>query len=595
MRPQHFVAASLLSIGTYASPLSQVKSKLVVKRQGPGSYYAITGPTGGVQPRLEIRDLEKTGNMWNLYLLAMTEFQAMDQSLIDSWYQIAGIHGMPWIEWDGVSGSTEDRDVGQMGYCPHNMLLFGTWHRPYLTLFEQKLQQIAISIAGRFPTSTRLAYQTAASQLRIPFWDWAKALPTSQPVVPTALSVEKVDVTFPNGTAASIDNPLYDYNFHPLDNSQINGTGCPPNSGTGGLPVVCDTKTSTIRASQDFNDNATLDSRLRAILTSQRSTLYKILSQWQNFDQFSNNGNCGGTQGRIGSLEGLHGPIHTRNFPGHMSPTAVTAFDPMFWFHHANVDRQLALYQAVFPETYMGTCAADTPTFTIDRGESLDASSGLTPFHKNAAGDFWSSTDARSIQNMGYTYPELVRNPPNATLVASIKAQYSGPADVPVTAPKSAKRDDKNATTTELYLAQVNLPLYGLDNGVGGASAYDVLVFVGDVSGSPKNWTHSDNFYGIASTIGGGIQSDQIAITTVDLSEALQKGIDSGATTKGEAVDYLKKNLRYRLQIGNVKIPREKVKDLKVSLISTKVEVAQSDDVFDRWVGGFKEHGEVDG
>lgn len=35
---------------------------------------------------------------------------------------------------------------------------------------------------------------------------------------------EKVSVTFPNGTTKQIDNPLYDYNFHPLDNKEINGT-----------------------------------------------------------------------------------------------------------------------------------------------------------------------------------------------------------------------------------------------------------------------------------------------------------------------------------------------------------------------------------
>lgn len=60
-----------------------------------------------------------------------------------------------------------------------------------------------------------------------------------------------------------------------------------------------------------------------------------------------------------------------------MAPSAVTAFDPMFWFHHANVDRQLALYQAVFPDTYMGPCAAGTPTFTVERGEMLTADSGM--------------------------------------------------------------------------------------------------------------------------------------------------------------------------------------------------------------------------
>jgi tyrosinase len=60
-------------------------------RQTPGSYYPITGPSGGVHPRLEIRQLQQTGEMWNLFLLALQEFEAMDQTVIDSYYQIAGV------------------------------------------------------------------------------------------------------------------------------------------------------------------------------------------------------------------------------------------------------------------------------------------------------------------------------------------------------------------------------------------------------------------------------------------------------------------------------------------------------------------------
>ncbi|KAF2006059.1 Di-copper centre-containing protein, partial [Amniculicola lignicola CBS 123094] len=356
---------------------------------------------------MELRELEKTKEMWNLFLLAMTDFQKMDQNTIDSWFQIAGIHGMPWADWDGVHASTADRSLNT-GYCTHNNLLFSTWHRPYLVLFEQKLQKIATGIANKFPSATRAKYQDAAKRLRLPFWDWAKNVPTTEPVVPTSLSVEKVSVTLSDGSSAQIDNPLYDYNFHPLDHTQINGTF-----------------QQTIRASQDFNDNATLDSRLRSILRFQRADLFKILSQYQKFDHFSSNAQCGENTGRLGSIESVHGPIHVKNFPGHMSPSSVTAFDPMFWFHHANVDRQVALYQAVFPTTYVGSCAANTATWTIDVGDPLDGTSALTPFHKTAAGAFWTSNDVRDITKLGYTYPELVGNPPNATLVASIKAQYS--------------------------------------------------------------------------------------------------------------------------------------------------------------------------
>jgi len=85
MRLAYVAAASLLSTLSYASPLMTFH-----ERQAPGSYYPITGPTGGVQPRLEIRQLQQTGEMWNLFLLAMEEFELMDQKEIDSYYQIAG-------------------------------------------------------------------------------------------------------------------------------------------------------------------------------------------------------------------------------------------------------------------------------------------------------------------------------------------------------------------------------------------------------------------------------------------------------------------------------------------------------------------------
>ena len=91
MKSTHLAATSLLSALSYGSPPHAVSNELVAARQAAGSYFAITGASGGVYPRLELRDLEKTGEMWNLYLLAMTNFQAMNQNEIASWYQIAGM------------------------------------------------------------------------------------------------------------------------------------------------------------------------------------------------------------------------------------------------------------------------------------------------------------------------------------------------------------------------------------------------------------------------------------------------------------------------------------------------------------------------
>jgi tyrosinase len=89
---------------------------------------------------------------------------------------------------------------------------------------QQKLQSIAKGIADKFPSATKSKYQDAATKLRVPYWDSFKALATSTPIYPTAISNAQVQVTFPNGTKASIANPLYNYRFHPFDTKQINGT-----------------------------------------------------------------------------------------------------------------------------------------------------------------------------------------------------------------------------------------------------------------------------------------------------------------------------------------------------------------------------------
>ncbi|KAF2642681.1 Di-copper centre-containing protein [Massarina eburnea CBS 473.64] len=596
------VASLFMNIG-YASPIagrdaSEIASYspfIFEKRQGPGSYYAITGATGGVHPRVEIRDLEKAGGeMWNLFLLAMTAFQAMDQGVLDSYYQIAGIHGMPWTSWDGVEGSGADISGSQMGYCPHGQALFGTWHRPYLILFEN-LQKVAASIANTFPDATRDKYQDAATKIRIPYWDWAKSLPTDQPVVPTFVSTEKATVTFPNGTTASIDNPLYDYNFHPLDHTQINGTGCTLGTGpSGGLPSVCDNSLQTIRAALNASDHDALNRNLRRDLTSRRASLYAVLSQYQTFTQVISAQTCA-TLARVGNLESIHNPIHNAFFPGHMSPSSVAAYDPIFWFHHANVDRQIALFQAVFPDTYLESCEAATATYTIQTGTSLDSNSALTPFHKNAAGDFWTSSSSRNIVDLGYTYPELANGATNESIVASIKAQYSGPSDILVTTSKTQLQSSTTAAT-ELYLAEVKLPLYGLDDGDNGAAPYNVLLFLGEPKGDSNDWAFGENFIGTVSSLGGrNIQMENTTPAPIDLSATLAKAISAGVTTNEKAKDYLKTNLKYRLELGGVEIEKAKVSALKIYLISTEVEIAQSDDTFDRWVGGFKEHGRIEG
>jgi hypothetical protein len=50
---------------------------------------------------------------------------------LDKLIRCVGIHGRPYKGWDNVNGPNTDT-----GYCTHDSVLFPSWHRPYLALFE---------------------------------------------------------------------------------------------------------------------------------------------------------------------------------------------------------------------------------------------------------------------------------------------------------------------------------------------------------------------------------------------------------------------------------------------------------------------------
>jgi hypothetical protein len=68
--------------------------RLVIKAlalAGAVSAVVVTsGAEGGVQPRKEIRDLAKNKDEFDLYIQALTSFQAVDQKNITSYYGVAG-------------------------------------------------------------------------------------------------------------------------------------------------------------------------------------------------------------------------------------------------------------------------------------------------------------------------------------------------------------------------------------------------------------------------------------------------------------------------------------------------------------------------
>lgn len=117
------------------------------------------------------------------------------------------------------------------GFCTHSSILFLTWHRPYLALFEVrsslskefwKLSLTPIQaelykhvnfIANAYADDERKAeYVKAAKTFRMPYWDWARR---DLGVFPPQASSKKLNpVIRPKSIPGKSDiNPLANYIF----------------------------------------------------------------------------------------------------------------------------------------------------------------------------------------------------------------------------------------------------------------------------------------------------------------------------------------------------------------------------------------------
>jgi tyrosinase len=389
-----------------------------------GSFVAVTGVPGtAIYPRLEVRQMLFTKpNQWTLFVLALQKFQKMSQSDRMSWYQIAGIHGVPRQNWDGVGQCSSCK--GTDGYCTHDSVLFPGWHRAYLALFEQQFMVLVNELANSYPDNRRAWMTGAASTMRFPFWDWAAHPAPGYPTLPNVMSDKYITVESPTGMVTII-NPLFRHDFQspkdmvytPFINWQV--TLRYPNSNA-------NTASSTTASSTNAFDN------IRASLQDQ---VYQMFSTCKSFAGFAND-NSGSSSTRCSnSLEGIHNTIHTTLggpgsssvSAGHMTYLSTAAFDPGFWLHHMNVDRLFALWQGINPNSYGSSQAAPHATWTIPAGQVQDANSPLTPFHRNTNGDFWTSNQVRDWKVFKYTYPEFSNSDGSSKAIMSAVNKLYGP------------------------------------------------------------------------------------------------------------------------------------------------------------------------
>ncbi|KAF2435742.1 Di-copper centre-containing protein [Tothia fuscella] len=521
--------------------------------------------------------MQRTGGpAWDLYLLSLQAFQQKNQTEMFSWFQFSGIHGYPEVNWDGVESVANHQVVG---YAPHSAILFGPWHRLYLAAYEQIISQLAQDIAAQYPANQLAKYQAAATTLRIPYWDWANSA-----ALPACLSTPTITVNSPRGRT-SFDNPLASYLFHPVPNDG----SFPPGWDVSSLP-----KTSRL---PDGNGNSRTSELNRVLAANQaglRDNLYYLIARQTRYGPFSNNGfPIDQRNGQMDSIENIHNTIHGL-VGGHMNYVVISAYDPLFFLHHTNIDRIFSIWSAINPKSYVVPQKNSGGTYAQAPGSVEDIHTPLKPFHSDANGSFHTSTTARDTMTFGYSYPEVVdwNVTPNqlASNVRSIVNTLYAPAGS--LAKRSVSRIMRRAD------AQVRDWFVNFSVKRTVLAPVSVHFFMGEPPAQPENWSTASNLI-ISQMILPDLTPDNLgapALAQIPLTRSLinaQKNNQLKSTSVASVSSFLKTQLQWRVQTTTGEVLDAKtLTDFKISVVDQVVQETTPVDLFNQY-GQFNEHPEL--
>ncbi|KAF2675184.1 Di-copper centre-containing protein [Microthyrium microscopicum] len=505
---------------------SQVVADVFVVAPLKGGVNTVTGA------RPFRKDLETlNGPERDLYLQAIAEIQKADETDKLSWFQLAGIHGLPVATWDNVA--PYKNNPGNVGYAVHGCQLFLPWHRAYVLLLENIVSSHALDIAKRYPVGTRSTYITAAQNLRLPYWGWEK-----KPAVPSLVMDRTVKINSPNGPT-TIDNPLEAFSFHPPISPEwafYNGVD----------------RTFRCPDSQFHTNYTKFEDDWISTCANCRKDLYS--TYMDGSDSWPQAATGGG--GNIG-IENIHGQLHTV-LGGYMVDIQASAFDPAFFLHHVNVDRIWEIWSAIHPTNkYIEsrTCNAETFASPAPIGENL--TSPLYPFHMDSRGSFHTPQSVHYTKDLGYAYEDVqdwkFSNPDQlaADVISRVKREYQDLAGKKFVSQSDTNNTASAATQPKRWIIDFNLTLDTDQSAI-------VYFFYGQPPSNPDTWKTAENlaaFQAIPMNAQITLRSAQKIIAPIDAkvaSSGNSKAVAPPAPlTDGAIPQFLKDQLDWRVAVSN--------------------------------------------
>lgn len=337
------------------------------------------------------KDLWKLGETWNPTLLwyakAIRELQSRPLNDPTSWRFLAAIHGFNQKLWTTEGyfkpgdklPDIKDRELF-WNQCQHQSWFFLPWHRPYLLSFEEIVRAAVVKLGG-------------PADWALPYWDYDDYVNRPQVL---GLPEEFYAKTLPDGTPNPLALPvelrfgLQRDGIITLDIEQIELakaiTEVQYTGVTGGSPGFGGPSTR-------FNHNGGHPSGL---LESSPHNHVHVM---------------------VGNDNGLD-PDDPDYREGLMSDPESAGLDPIFWLHHANIDRLWQVWLNRDPSHQNPT----EPAF-------LDGPPVGRPFvfpEANGESRFWKVAQTLDLNALGYTYesfddpvPKAAKAPQHAAAFAA--------------------------------------------------------------------------------------------------------------------------------------------------------------------------------
>jgi tyrosinase len=287
--------------------------------------------------------------------------------------------------WAFARGHGYDEDL-----CHNDARVFLTWHRAYAYMFEKGLS-----------SALKWKRKDDELELTLPFWDWT----VFDPATDAANGIPKIldDATYYSAPGVTTVNPLAT------------------------APSLYRTASQSLSGPQSFTTR--YPGGLRGVIPQLKNNIERYLTN-PDFGRFSDDFDFG-AHGTVHVNVGGQDPSSPLPFEyGDMTSITSAAYDPIFWLHHAMVDKVWFDWQTEQSDATVPQHVRDTIVYGGFRGEELlDAERSLRYIYSDeeveAAEEVGGTVDDAAEVDDGHAAPHAVIAAPAAP--AAPTAPTAGP------------------------------------------------------------------------------------------------------------------------------------------------------------------------